>query len=93
MTSAPMTALITSMCMGLVIAEVSPAAIAMVKNALLMPSRFGKPKLTFDAPQEVLTLSSSRSRRTRRMTCTPAWLIAPIGMTKGSTTTSLAGIP
>ena len=40
------------------IAEVIPAAIAMVRNALLMPSRFGRPKLTFEAPQEVLTLSS-----------------------------------
>jgi len=34
-------------------------AIAMVRNALLMPSRFGSPKLIFDAPQDVLTLSSS----------------------------------
>ena len=58
-----------------------------------MPSRFGRPKLTLDAPQVVFTLSSSRSRRTSRITCTPAWLMAPIGMTSGSTTTSLRGMP
>ena len=74
-------------------AEVSPAPIAIVRNALLMPLRFGNPKLTFEAPQEVLTLSSLRSRCTRRMTCTPARLIAPIGITSGSTTTSQAGMP
>ena len=50
-----------------------------------MPSRFGSPKLTFEAPQVVLTLSSSRSRRTSWKTCWPAWRSAPIGMTSGST--------
>ena len=49
-------------------AEVMPAAIAMVRNALLMPSRFGSPKLIFDAPHEVFTLSSVRSRCTKRIT-------------------------
>ena len=53
-------------------AEVIPAPMAMVRNALLMPSRYGSPKLMFEAPQEVLTFSSVRSRCSRRMTCTPA---------------------
>ena len=58
-----------------------------------MPLRCGRPKLTFDAPQVVLTSSSVRSRRTRRITCTPVWLMAPIGITSGSTTMSQAGMP
>ena len=93
MTSAAMQARTMSPCSGFVMAEVMPEAIAMVRNALLMPSRAGRPKLMFEAPQVVLTLSSSRNRLTSRMTCTPAWLIAPIGITSGSTTTSLAGMP
>src|SRR5688572_3671348 len=86
MTSAPMQAWIVSTCSGFVIAEVRPEAIAMVRKALLMPPRFGRPKLTVEAPQVVLTFSSSCSRRTSRMTWAPAWLIAPIGITSGSTT-------
>ena len=39
----------------LVIAEVIPAPIAIVKNAALMPLRLGSPKLTLEAPQVVLT--------------------------------------
>ena len=74
-------------------ADVRPAPIAMVRNALLMPSRAGRPKLMFEAPQDVFTFSSARRRCTRRITCTPARLMAPIGMTKGSTTTSHAGMP
>ena len=58
----------TSACKGLVMAEVMPAPIAMVKNAELMPLRLGRPKLTLDAPQVVLTLSSSRRRRTSAIT-------------------------
>ena len=57
------------------------------------PWELPRPKLTFDAPQVVLTCSSSRSRRTRCMTCLPAALTAPIGMTSGSTTTSSRGMP
>ena len=93
MTSAPMHALTISRCIGFMIAEVSPAPIAMVRKVALMPSRAGSPKLTLEAPQVVLTLSSFFRRRSRCMTCTPAWLIAPIGMTSGSTTMSLAGMP
>ena len=47
---------------GLVIAEVNPAPIAMVRNAELMPARLGRPKLTLEAPQVELTPSSSLSR-------------------------------
>src|ERR1700724_1186756 len=57
-TSAPMQALMTSTCSGLVMAEVIPAPMAIVRNALLMPSRFGRPKLMYEAPQDVFTLSS-----------------------------------
>ena len=53
-------------------AEVIPAPIAMVRKAALIPLRLGNPKLTLEAPQVVLTLSYSRRRRTRAMTCTPA---------------------
>ena len=68
---------------------IMPAPIAIVRKAELMPLRLGKPKLTLDAPQVVFTLSSSRRRRTNAITCTPAVLIAPMGITSGSTTTSL----
>ena len=50
---------ITSECSGLVMAEVMPAPIAIVKKVALIPSRFGNPKLTFDAPHVELTFNSS----------------------------------
>src|SRR5436190_835349 len=53
-TSAARQHLTTSACSGLVIADVSPAPIAIVRNAVLMPSRCGRPKLTLDAPHVVL---------------------------------------
>ena len=88
-----MTAAFTSGISGLVIAEVIPLAIAIGRKAALIPSRCGSPKLTLEAPQIELTLSSSRSRRTSAKTWRPAVDIAPIGMTSGSTTMSEAGIP
>ena len=88
-----MTAALTSGISGLVIAEVMPLAIAIGRNAALMPSRLGRPKLTFDAPQVVLTPSSSRRRRTSVKTWRPASARAPMGMTSGSTTMSEAGMP
>ncbi|MBI3648279.1 MAG: hypothetical protein HY240_05985 [Actinobacteria bacterium] len=88
-----MTACRTSMCSGLVIAEVSPLAIAIARNAPFSPPRCGSPKDTFEAPHVVFTPSSSRRRRTRANTCRPAVPIAPIGITSGSTTTSEAGMP
>ena len=75
------------------IAVVRPLAIAIGRNAALIPSRFGRPKLTFDAPQVELTLSSSRRRRTSANTWRPAVAIAPMGMTSGSTMTSSRGMP
>ena len=42
--------------MGFVMAEVSPLAMAIVRNAPLMPSRFGSPKLTLLAPHVEFTL-------------------------------------
>ena len=56
------------MCKGLVIAEVIPDAIAMVRNAPFNVLRCGSPKLTLDAPHVELTPSSPRSRRTIRKT-------------------------
>ncbi len=79
--------------MGFVIADVRPDAIAIARNAPLMPSRFGNPKLTLLAPQVELTPSSSRSRPRMRKTWRPAVGIAPIGMRSGSTMTSSRGIP
>ena len=93
MTSAAQIAWRTSACSGLVIAEVSPDAIAIGRKAAFSAGRFGSPKLTFEAPQVELTLSSSCSRRTSRNTCRPAVPIAPIGITSGSTTMSSRGMP
>ena len=53
-----MTASMTSLCMGFVIAEVIPCEIAIDRNAPLTPSRLGSPKLILDAPQVVLHFSS-----------------------------------
>jgi len=92
-TSAAMIAALTSAASGFVIAEVSPAVIAIGRNAALIRSRSGMPKLTLLAPQVVLTPSSSRRRRTSRNTCCPAEAIAPIGMTSGSTMMSDRGMP
>ena len=86
-----MTAVRTPSAIGLVIAEVSPHAIAMARNAPLIPSRFGSPKLTLLAPQVELTRSSSRSRPRIRNTWRPAVGIAPIGISSGSTIDVLAG--
>ena len=67
-TSAAITASTISDSSGLVMADVRPEAIAMVRNAALMPCRFGSPKLTLEAPHVVLTPSSSRSRRSSAIT-------------------------
>ena len=75
------------------IAEVRPLAIAIARNAPLIPSRCGRPKLTLLAPQVELTLSSSRSRPRIRNTWRPAVGIAPIGISSGSTTMSSRGMP
>ena len=45
------------------IADVIPAPIAIARNVPVTWCRLGRPKLTFEAPQIVLTFSSSRSRR------------------------------
>ena len=90
-TSAASTADFTSGCIGFMIADVIPAPIAIARNVPVTTWRLGSPKLTFDAPHVVLTLSSSRSRRIRRNACWPAWPRAPIGITSGSTTTSCGG--
>ena len=88
-----MTQALTSGMSGLVMAEVMPLAMAIGRNAALIPSRLGRPKLTFEAPQVVLTLSSSRRRRTSWKTWRPACDSAPMGMTSGSTMMSEAGMP
>ena len=78
---------------GFIIADVIPATIAIGKNALLIPCRFGSPKEILDAPHVVFTPSSSRRRRTSVNTCKPALPMAPTGITSGSTTMSCAGMP
>src|SRR5262249_34410300 len=92
-TSAAFTALSISVCKGLVIADVSPEAIAIGRKAAFSAGRFGNPKLTFEAPHVELTPSSSRRRRRILKTCCPAFPSRPIGMTSGSTTTSSFGMP
>ena len=74
-------------------ADVMPWLMAIARKVPVTACRFGRPKLTLDAPQVVLTRSSSRSRRTSRNTCWPAVPMAPMGITRGSTTTSDEGIP
>ena len=74
-------------------AEVIPAPMAQAIKVQLTPLRFGRPKLKFEAPQVVLTFNSVRKRWTSSITWRPEVLIAPTGITKGSTTTSEAGIP
>ena len=54
----------------------------MARNAALSPCRFGRPKQTFEAPQLVLTFSSSRRRRTRWKTAGRPSPCAPIGITQ-----------
>src|SRR5690606_23487013 len=78
---------------GLVIADVRPAPIAIARKAALMPARLGRPKLMLEAPHVVFTCSSSRRRRIRWSTWRPAVGTAPMGMTRGSTTTSWRGMP
>ena len=75
------------------IAEVMPAPAAIARKAALRPWRLGRPKLTLEAPQVVLTLSSSRRRRIRWKADLPALPRAPIGMTSGSTTMSSGLMP
>ena len=70
-----------------------PAPITIGMKPALMPWRCGRPKEMLERPQVVLTLSSSRSRRSSANTWRPASPSAPIGMTSGSTTTSWAGMP
>ena len=83
----------SSACSGFMIAEVMPAPIIIGRKAALRPRRLGRPNEKFEAPQLVLTFSSSRRRRSRCISCAPASLIAPTGMTSGSTTTSSRGMP
>ena len=56
-------------CSGFMIAEVMPAPIIIGRKPALRPRRFGRPKEKLEAPQVVLTFSSSRRRRIRRITC------------------------
>ena len=88
-----MTAVRTPSDTGFVMAEVRPEAMAMLRNAPLMPSRLGRPKLTFEAPHVELTFSSSRNRPRIRNTWRPAPASAPIGISSGSTTMSSRGMP
>jgi 5-methyltetrahydrofolate--homocysteine methyltransferase len=57
------------------------------------PCLLGNPKEIFDAPQVVLTFNSSLNLLINLNTPIPAELIAPTGITRGSTTTSWRFIP
>ena len=78
---------------GFIIALDIPDAIAIGRKLAFIACRFGNPKDMFEAPHVVLTLSSSLKRRTSLKTCLPAVAIAPMGITKGSTTISEEGMP
>src|SRR5690625_1090511 len=69
MTLAAMIPTISSWRRGFMIADVMPAPAAMARKAALRPWRWGRPKEMLEAPQVVLTPSSSRRRRSRAKTC------------------------
>ena len=75
------------------IAEVIPAPIPIDRKEAFKLCRLGRPKEMLDAPQVVLTPNSSLSLRINWNAVIPARFIAPTGIIKGSTTTSLALIP
>ena len=75
------------------IALVSPAAIAIGRNAAFSTWRSGRPNETFDAPRHMFTPSSSRIRRIVASVVVTASVSAPTVIASGSITTSCAGIP
>ena len=85
-------ALISFSLVGFIIALVRPEQMAIDRYEALIPCLLGSPKEILDAPQVELT-PISRSFLTKSKTCKPAVAIAPMGITKGSTTISLLGIP
>ena len=75
------------------IALVSPAAIAMGRNAAFSAWRWGSPKETFEAPRHMFTPSSSRISEIVLSVVVTASVSAPTVMASGSITTSSGGIP
>ena len=75
------------------IALVRPCDCAIERNAAPSVLRLGRPKAVFDAPQVVLTPSSSRMRRTASTNIVTAVGIAPTGIASGSMTTSSGLMP
>ena len=75
------------------IALVSPAAIAIGRNAAPSGWRRGRPKDTFDAPRHMFTPSSSRIRLIVSSVIVTASVAAPTVMASGSMTTSSGGMP
>jgi len=75
------------------IALVSPAAMAMGRNAALSTWRWGRPNETLEAPRHMLTPSSSRMRLIVFRVIVTASVSAPTVMASGSMTTSSGAIP
>ncbi len=75
------------------IALVSPAAIAIGRNAALRACRSGRPNDTFEAPRHMFTPSSSRIRRIVVSVVVTAVGSAPTVIASGSITTSSRAIP
>jgi hypothetical protein len=75
------------------IALVSPAAIAIGRNAAFSACRSGSPKDTLDAPRHMFTPSSSRIRLIVSSVVRTADGSAPTVMASGSMTTSSRAMP
>lgn len=92
-TSAAITIVFTSGWSGFMIAEVIPLEIAIARKVPVMWFSVGRPKLTFDAPQVGvhLELVAQAAQEVEHLLAVVP--MAPIGMTSGSTTMSLAGMP
>ena len=75
------------------IALVSPAAIAIGRNAALSTCRCGSPNETFDAPSDMFTPSLSRISEIVSSVVVTASVSAPTVIASGSITTSSGGIP
>ena len=75
------------------IALVSPAAIAIGRNAAFSTCRWGSPNETFDAPRHMFTPSSSRIRLIVLSVVVTASVSAPTVIASGSMTMSSGAIP
>ena len=77
----------------LMIALVSPAAIAIGRNAAFSACRSGSPNDTFDAPSDMFTPRFSRISRIASSVIVTASVAAPTVIASGSIRTSSGGMP